>query len=734
MNGFDQYFNVPLGIDIQNVSDSEINELLQNMSRSDQNSDLLRRSIHFFIEYYNKSVFELMDMGFDELFPPGLLKDKYGNELSAFDKEMGLSLEKIRVEFDRYLMSNYQIHIKDLLEDESYKERFNDLFANFFRNRCSQIIGTHLDVDSNIVLNNIANYLYQYVSLGKADEEAKNRLFSSINNYDAQVLAKHNRLLNLEAKLAHTSRMVFMTIYHTMDIKDPKLRELAVLAVMYHDIGRIYQALYYPSFDDNYVKYGELSGNYSLLDSHAEVGYYFPMQNLIVQDLIRCNGNMDETFVMHTLMSVVIKYHGKPNSDISHYDVTYGDASLTPEVISELEKILIEVFNKSPEIPVKARYDTLSNINHMKEFHSDIATYIIECIKLVAEINKKSASLDESTVKKIKSLDIYLKHYYPSSILEDLYQHPERLEDATVLEQLFGIRPPEDFKVKSTDLGQSIVERLDNISNSILNVDFATTLNDVIAGKDTSIEISPEMYSVLSKVVGAIMTITTDMDKLDIFNQRVNGSWEKTNKSRYDRDTTIGELTREEVVDSVSRDTFFSDVGEEPDNPNGFKRGIAILRGTGKGNSIKAIWFHLDQFITVNLRNYSSFELFANGNYLEKLRQHMIEEQHDEYLDVLTPLIDEAITFTEQFLDFVLHVRVDGNGKYVYPMFDSSTGLYQEVEGLNKPVLFNANEMADMRRVVMADFKQFYHYVGSEPEVGNYPVPRFVEEQFGHTL
>ena len=47
MEGFDSYFNVPLGIDIQSISDRDINELLQNMSRSEQNSDLLKRSIHF---------------------------------------------------------------------------------------------------------------------------------------------------------------------------------------------------------------------------------------------------------------------------------------------------------------------------------------------------------------------------------------------------------------------------------------------------------------------------------------------------------------------------------------------------------------------------------------------------------------------------------------------------------------------------------------------------------------
>ncbi len=112
----------------------------------------------------------------------------------------------------------------------------------------------------------------------------------------------------------------------------------------------------------------------------------------------------------------------------------------------------------------------------------------------------------------------------------------------------------------------------------------------------------------------------------------------------------------------------------------------------------------------------------------------MIDEQYEEYRELLTPLIDEPIAFTEQFLDFVLHVRVDNSGNYIYPLFDENTGLYQEIEGLNKPIIFNAERMADMRRIVMANFKQYYHYVGNEPEIGNYPVPRFVEESYGHTF
>ena len=726
MKGFDSYFNVPLGIDIQNVTDEIINYHLQNLSRNRSNSVYFKKSIQFFIEYYNKSIFKLKSMTYDDLFVQGLLKDNNGNDIPVKEKEMELSLEKLRIEFNSYL-SKDQMSITNLLESND-KERFNSLFKNFFKDRCLSIINNTQLLNS--VLDSISNILYSYVFIknkGVNDVNLINALYKSINNYDASVLTKYNRMINLEAKLAHTSRMVFMTIYNTKDIKDQKLRELIVLSVMFHDIGRIYQALYYPNFNDGFVKRGEIYGDSSVLRSHAEVGYYFPMLNLIVQDLIRCNGNIDETFVMHTLMSVVIKYHGRSNAEISHYDEMYGNVSLDDKTIGDLEELLLEVFKKSPKVPVESRFDTLSNINHMREFHKDIAKYIIDCIILISKVKRNEYSLDSDVIKKAYNLEIQLEKYYPLEILEDLYNHPEKLEDATVLEKLFGIVPPKTFKINSSKLEESIEERLDKMNDSILTVDFATMIDELISGKNTDIVIDPELLVVLKKVMGAIMTITTDMDKLDIFNQRINGSWEKTNTYIFNRNSNDGELTREEVIDDLTRATFFSNVGEEPTGKKIRPRGYQILYGDSDANAVKSLWFHFDQFVTVNMRNYLSFELFSKGNYLERIRTHMIELQKDEYKDIIIPLIDEAITFLEHFLDFVLHVRVDNNGNYIYPDFDVETGKYREIEG-NKPVLFNANDMANMRKIVLLNYKNYYHYVGDRPIDGEYPVPSFVED------
>ena len=724
----DEYFHVPLDIDIQSVSDDEINNCLQNMSRVEGNSPLLRKSINFFVEYYNKSIFKLRNMTYDELFIPGLIKDNNGNDISPKELEMGYSLNKLKIEFDRYLLKHLNMDSKQLLDDSTYKDRFNELFKLFFTDKCKKIIGDQFNLDD--LLDNLANYLHRYVSVRDNKDDLDN-LYRSIASVDAMVLAKYNRLLNLEAKLAHTSRMVFMTIYHTKDMKDNKLRELAVLSVMFHDIGRFYQALYYPSFHDVLVKNGELNGDYnSLLKSHAEVGYYFPMQNLIVQDLIRCNGSVDEDFVMHTLMSVVIKYHGRSNSEISHYDVEYGDVSLSEEVIEKLEDLIIQVFKKSPRIPVHARFDTLSNINHMKEFHTDIANYIISCILLISDIKKKSYHLDDTIKSKVDTVEKYLLKYYSKDLLDDLYEHPEKLEESSVLEKLFGINPPEDFKI-TYNKHVSIDTRLDNLINNILTVDYATTLNDVLSGNNHGININPELLVILNKVLGALMTITTDMDKIDILNQRINGSWEKTNNSRFDRKVKDEEFSLEEAVDNVSRDTFFSDVGMEPYPDDSRSRGAKILQGTRKsGNAITALWFHLDQFITVNLRNFSSFELLDSGNYLEKIRVHMIEEQDEPIREQITPLINEPIAFVEMFINFVLNVRVDKNGKYIYPTFDDNSGEYIAVENLEKPVLFNANDMAIMRGFVLYNFKKFYNYVGSKPVNVEYPIPKSGRDEY----
>ena len=113
------------------------------------------------------------------------------------------------------------------------------------------------------------------------------------------------------------------------------------------------------------------------------------------------------------------------------------------------------------------------------------------------------------------------------------------------------------------------------------------------------------------------------MDKVDIINQRINGSWKMTNGSVFVRGTKdTGELTREEVISDYQRQIFYSDIGEEPPELEGDTRArgfkikgnvVPSLNIESSTNKINVLWFQLDQFITVNMRNYKSFEYLRDN-------------------------------------------------------------------------------------------------------------------------
>ena len=96
------------------------------------------------------------------------------------------------------------------------------------------------------------------------------------------------------------------------------------------------------------------------------------------------------------------------------------------------------------------------------------------------------------------------------------------------------------------------------------------------------------------------------MDKIDIINQRINGSCEMTNGSIFVRGTkATGELTREEVISDYQRQIFYSDIGEEPPELEGDTR--------ARGFKIKG-----DAVPSLNIRD---------NNLLDQLRDNIVSLQ-----------------------------------------------------------------------------------------------------------
>ena len=564
--------------------------------------------------------------------------------------------------------------------------------------------------DLRDIANALSDSLYEYKI---------NNTYNALQTKDSVFLCKYSRMLNLEAKIAHTSRMLYMTEKAFKDIKNPILIELVKLSVIFHDIGRFYQAVYYPDFFDRRVSDVEQS---KLLDNHGKVGYYFSIQKLIAEDLIKCNAEMDEVLLIHTLMSTVIKLHQGANSQMVQYDVDYSDCNVDNDTIKQLIPVLKDVYKNGKIVDISPKYRVADNIKFMEGFNIETIVNIVKYISTISEYEKYPQIHDEAHEKMKNRIDRFLRQFFSKERLEELYNNPSLLTEVGYLEEMFGVELPKDLVLKLNPSDNNIEEYVSlsfkKIESELLDRDFANEIDKIMKGENTNIP--SNLLETIKQLMGAAMTITTDADKLDIFNQRINGSWEKTNGSVYKRkETAIGELTKEEVVDDYCRSVFFSKYGEEPDLVPGDPRGRGYkISGVGNanlgikptGNKIKALWFHIDQFITINLRNYRSFEYLKDNNILDKVRNQIIsvQEVKGRELEILTSLINEPIEFAKMFIDNILKSRIDDNGNIIF-------------NGDGKiPTLFTQTQIATIRNKTVEDFKMKFDYVGDKPrEVDN---------------
>lgn len=679
-------------INILEKPDSFFNEWFSSFSKFSNVSKSYKRGAVFFFEYYKNARKKLSELSFDDFFEKEMFeysgiesieKEKQDEVKlnNSIAKECEIAYDKLYLEIVNHTTEEKSFTKEQFNNNEITQEEFLKLVELYFsknQNKRFTSLIKGLDDNSNLyphILQEIAKGLYTY-------KVENNNL--EIGNSSKLFLCKYSRLLNLEAKMAHTSRMLYMANSYTNNM-DNKLRELVLLSVMYHDVGRFYQAIFYPDFFDRRV--GKVEEKKEL-KSHAEVGYYFPIQTLIAEDLIKCNGNIDESLVMHTLMAMVTKLHQTSNEFLSQYDVDYSNCNLDSSAINELIPLIKKSYQEAPIINFKAKYEVADNIQMMENQNIEMITGIVKTIISISEYMKHSDMFDESHKELKERIDRFLRQFFSKERLEELYKDPSELTKIGYLEEMFHIKLPEDFKIELNnsvnDIRKMVTTRFKAIEERLLDKDFAQVLDNAL--KSENEQLPSIQIETLRKVLGAAMTITTDLDKIDIINQRINGSWEKTNGSIYKRSQAAinsgKELTSSEIVDSFCRNVFYSHVGEEPkeieldQRTRGYKIiGSAITHPqtkerlqASKGNKIRALWFQLDQFITVNMRNYNSFKYIKENDLLSKMRNQMVslQEGTKEELKIVTALIDEPINFCKTFIDNILTCRVDENGKLTF--------------------------------------------------------------------
>ena len=734
---------------------SGIESNLSHLNLSEEDKVIIKRAVAFFSDYYIASSQELRSLGRVELHETSTDIDK------DINTEIKTAIKSIKLDFKKYIND-------EELDRDTYKYKLIEFFKenNVFY---EPLIGALPDEDIDA--------FYEGVSEIIINDSFKDTLE---NIKYADFLVRVNRQFNLDAKLAHTARMLYMTVdslFKDGNNIDLRIKELGMLSVLFHDIGRFYQAVHYPDFFDSKVKAFETNQSedesdlsarqYSDLKSHGQVGYFFCLQSLITQDIIKCDDieNMDRSLLLYSLMSVATKIHQAPNNKIPWYDLDYENTEFDFEKLSRIVKL---IYKYADPIVISPYFDLDGNIRTVAEFHENEAGYIIKCINLLHKNNQ----LPDNQRESVNSIKDYLKSFYKEDRLNELIDNPELLKEDSLLKSILGVEEIDEelfLRIEQDDrklTDDSIRARFELLNGYLTEKNFADALdyllrthyelssrglepnaqniNMVIDGindeiKDDKQEVSdrvrelivavestPELRSdvdSLERVMSAGITITTDMDKLDIFNQRINDSWEKTNATRMDKDI------RKEHVEKM-RDALFTGSGVFGESSH-----EAIPRNyDNEVSQLAVLWWHMDQFITVNLRNYSSFKFIKDSGQISYTVHSFVDYQKQEIGKSIEDTAMEIGAFTEMFVDMALNSRIDENGNLLLPvMNENSNGTYEFVpqETGVKPTIFKKEQIDEIRKQTCLSFIDHYNYevVDGSIKVGD-TKPRMQDDKY----
>lgn len=736
-----------------------------------ENSDL-KNTLAYFIRYYNASLKVVKDIDFGTYVD---LKDGMpdysmnGTDFIECRKVISYLRDKKHcsdssIEAESFL-NLFRSDLKNIgiVEDISFLELY-DLFDG------------NIDKEGvNIWHDKIIDYLGEKYGF---DKDKSQDVYDVFQN----ALISYNRYTNLRAKMAHTARMLMicenqMASDENKDFPDD-FKNMTLMSVLYHDIGRMYQGVYYPDFYDKCVQDNEKdNSNGLIIRSHGEIGYYFSMQNLLVNDIIHAGRNeqLRNQFLMHSLASFAVKYHQRSNAlELGHMDIDYKDIkNITDEEKSNVSKLMLDIYKNSPMIDISANPlhgELQDHINGINKFTNETANDIIKCICLI-NLSLKSNKISEETKTKINGFIEFVSKYYLShEQLTKVITDPNILiNDPSFLASSFGIDTSDvripDFS-NISDVDNFVNDQLEVLRDKISNRDFPRYLNDIFMvknslkdkrdfnifsdytnncffeslikngvdkdsylneiidwynefknnndDKDKYFELldnilskygksSDELFNDMFKVVhpnsdieslellhqygAASLTLTTDIDKMDIFNQRANGSWELTNGSHQDVDSSNPNWL-DNIIDDEYRENFY--------------RGEKCLGG----NKIKVLWFHCNQFVATNFRNRGSFESLKDSNVLDLVCRKMIDMQDEgEVRDKLTPYIVEPIAYSNFFIDYVLKTRVDENGNLIPPLVDEAFNTFESNIG-TYPSLLDAGKIEKLRKESLIIFRE----------------------------
>lgn len=349
-------------------------------------------------------------------------------------------------------------------------------------------------------------------------EEIVNKKNTNIS--EEWIIAKINRFYNMKLKLGHSARITYVaeenlnSMFKNQDFLNKKILENAtILSALLHDIGRFYQAVHYNNLYDKVMINSEdkIAG----LDvDHAVAGYYYALATSMEFHKLVKENNMEaiENFITQTVAAIVVRFHQKSNSSLSHFDYNSSNDVLNdPNLLSDMYIFINDAYTDAKVMDY--RIEKSIDMRH-KEFIDNFVSKIKNIIN--------SKQIDYSDASGFITDTVFLDQIYKNiqdGIVNVIDNSNEKTLDE-ITEEIISVMNNEIKRISSDGISKEesndIRLEIRAALGKILNFDISESINSKFLN---SHEISDSVRFILS----CAMSNTMDADKIDILNQRAVG-------------------------------------------------------------------------------------------------------------------------------------------------------------------------------------------------------------------
>lgn len=329
------------------------------------------------------------------------------------------------------------------------------------------------------------------------------------------IIIKMARLYNMRLKLGHSARITYIASYELDKLIGDKesenydlLRQTVVLSALLHDIGRFYQASHYNVLSDEVMRSNEKEIEGLRVD-HAIAGYYYSIaQSLKLHKASNDAPSEDlKKYIEEAVAATVVRFHQQSNKNMPHFDYSGNVDELESEnnLVPKMSDFISLSYANA-----KVMNKTVSFDKEHKEFIDAFMDLIFKN-KTINYDMADSFEIDFASelVAMLNNILVEVLKNSNSKSVEDVYE-----DYMKKFNEFIG--KSQKIQLSESDI-ESCKPRIIKALEGMLSFDIASSIDMIL--KDDNMDVDKSIRLFMSKS----MSITTDADKIDIFNQRALG-------------------------------------------------------------------------------------------------------------------------------------------------------------------------------------------------------------------